>query len=184
MPPTIENDLPTMPPSSLPSPPNRWIWGTVHPDACWTNHEFRPSSALSYRCCRCRHGQGNVSTSSGGGGIVLSLGGRGNRFSQKAKLPTEILPFGHHGEEMGWGSSFSAGGQKRKSLRSEFGVKAMVRPRAVCGGMDDSSLSAVARAEHHLRRHHHRHCDVGGASSVERQSMESHWNLKFEWPLF
>ena len=53
-----------------------------------------------------------------------------------------------------------------------------------CGGMDDLSLSAVARAEHHLRRHHHRHCDVGGASSVERQSMESHWNLKFEWPLF
>ena len=125
------------------------------------------------------HGQGNVSTSSGGGGIVLSLGGRGNRFSQKAKLPTEILPFGHHGEETGWGLSFSAaGGQKRKSLRSEFGVTAMMQPRAVVGWM-------TCRC----RRWRGRSiifvviiiviADVGGASSasIERQSRVA---LEFE----
>ena len=45
--------------------------------------------------------------------------------AKKAKLPTEIFPFGHHGEETGWGLSFlaAAGGRKRKrkALRLKFG---------------------------------------------------------------
>ena len=48
----------------------------------------------------------NVSTALDGGDSVSSLGGHGDRFRQKAKLTTEIFPFGHHGEETGWVLSF------------------------------------------------------------------------------
>ena len=55
-------------------------------------------------------------------------------FHQKSKLPTEIFPFRHHGEETGWGLSFSAaaGGQAEAEviafeIRSDVEVAEMRR---------------------------------------------------------
>jgi len=90
-----------------------------------------------------------------GGGSVSSLGGHDDRFRQKAKLPTEIIPVptSWRGDGMGlviFGSGGRAGRRKRKSLHSK-----LVRPPRRGEGMDDSLTAAARKWKHH---HHHHHC--------------------------
>ena len=69
----------------------------------------------------------NISTALDGGGSVSSLGGHGDRFRQKSKLPTEIFLFGHHGKETGWGLSFSAAaGGRAEAEVIAFGIRSDV----------------------------------------------------------
>jgi len=111
---TIINASPAMRPSSLPSPPNHnRIWEFGSPSILTLVGRVTNFGRPSHRHLVVV--AANVSTALDGGGGVPSLGSHGDRFRQKAKLPTEIFPFGHHGEETGWVLSFSAaaGGRKR-----------------------------------------------------------------------
>jgi len=100
---------------------------SVHPDARWANHECPSHPHLVVVSA-------NNSTALDGGGSASSFGGHADRFRQKLKLRTVIFLFGHHGEETGWGLSFSAaaGGQAEAEviafeIRSDVEVAEMRR---------------------------------------------------------
>ena len=111
-------------------------------------------------------------------------------FHQKSKLPTEIFPFRHHGEETGWGLSFlaAAGGQVDAEviafeIRSDVEVAEM--RRAVV--RDGVCWRRHRSQEHHLPFRFRRARDYSVAVVALRlrlrgccQAKREFENLKFE----